>query len=145
MTSVYQGLARCRSWVRGWSCHTYKPGSIWIMQIIKNLYTDVAWPWFFLCWCNVLRWIWCLWCYSECISTPGKLENMPGHGGNRTYDLASPLTVLELDYLADLWSCARCLVFKLHFFYFLNMRQSRIKKTAPFQQIAHAAFDCTVI
>jgi hypothetical protein len=29
---------------------------------------------FFLCWCNVLRWIWCLWCYSECISTPGKLE-----------------------------------------------------------------------
>jgi hypothetical protein len=25
-------------------------------------------------WCNVLRWIWCLWCYSECISTPGKLE-----------------------------------------------------------------------
>jgi hypothetical protein len=19
---------------------------------------------FFLCWCNVLRWIWCLWCYS---------------------------------------------------------------------------------
>jgi hypothetical protein len=28
----------------------------------------------FLCWCYVLRWIWCLWCYSECISTPGKLE-----------------------------------------------------------------------
>jgi hypothetical protein len=56
-----------------WSCHTYKPGSIWIMQIIKNLYT-VAWPWFFLCWCNILRWIWCLRCYSECISTLGKLE-----------------------------------------------------------------------
>ena len=32
------------------------------------------------------------------------LKNMPGHGGNRTYDLASPLTVLELEleYLADL-------------------------------------------
>jgi hypothetical protein len=29
---------------------------------------------FFLCWCCVLRWIWCLWCYSECISTPGNLE-----------------------------------------------------------------------
>jgi hypothetical protein len=28
----------------------------------------------FLCWCNVLRWIWCLWCSSECISTSGKLE-----------------------------------------------------------------------
>ena len=29
---------------------------------------------FFLCWCYLLRWIWCLWCFSECISTPGKLE-----------------------------------------------------------------------
>ena len=28
----------------------------------------------FLCWCNVLRWIWCLWCYSECVYPPGKLE-----------------------------------------------------------------------
>ena len=28
---------------------------------------------FFLCWCCVLRWIWYLWCYSECISTPGEL------------------------------------------------------------------------
>ena len=25
--------------------------------------------------------------YSECISTPVSLKNMPGHGGNRTYDL----------------------------------------------------------
>ena len=23
----------------------------------------------------------CLWCYSECISTPGKLKNLPDHGG----------------------------------------------------------------
>jgi hypothetical protein len=105
-----------------WSCHTYKPGSIWIMQIIKNLYT-VAWPWFFLCWCNVLRWIWCLWCYSECIYPHrASLKNMPVHDGNRTYDLASPRTVLELEYLVDLWRCARRLVFKLHFSYFLNMR-----------------------
>jgi hypothetical protein len=29
---------------------------------------------FFMCWCYLLRWIWCLWCFSECISTPGKLE-----------------------------------------------------------------------
>jgi hypothetical protein len=29
---------------------------------------------FFLYWCNVLRWTWCLWCYWECISTQGKLE-----------------------------------------------------------------------
>ena len=49
------------------------------------------------------------------------LKNMPVHDGNRTYDLASPLTVLELEYLADLSPCARCLVFKLHFSYFLNM------------------------
>ena len=27
---------------------------------------------------------------------------------------------VELEYLADLWLCARCLVFKLHFFYLLN-------------------------
>jgi hypothetical protein len=30
--------------------------------------------WYLLCLCNVLRWIRCLWCYSECISTPGRLE-----------------------------------------------------------------------
>jgi hypothetical protein len=35
----------------------------------------------------VLRWIWCLWCYSECASTPGKLKSLLGHGGNRTRDL----------------------------------------------------------
>ena len=35
----------------------------------------------------------CLWCYSECIYTPGKLKNLPDHGGNRTRDLwfASPM------------------------------------------------------
>jgi hypothetical protein len=27
---------------------------------------------FCVCWCYVLRWIWCLWCYSECASTPGQ-------------------------------------------------------------------------
>ena len=34
----------------------------------------------------------CLWCYSESISTLGKLRNMPEYDGNRTYDLwyASP-------------------------------------------------------
>ena len=29
----------------------------------------------------------CLWCYSECISTPGKLKNLRDHGGNQTRDL----------------------------------------------------------
>ena len=35
----------------------------------------------------------CLRCYSEFISTLGKLNNMHDHGGNRTYDLwnASPM------------------------------------------------------
>ena len=28
-----------------------------------------------------------LWCYSEFISTPGKLKNMPDYDGNETYDL----------------------------------------------------------
>jgi hypothetical protein len=41
----------------------------------------------------------CLWCYSECISTPDKLENMPGHGGNRTYDL---------------WSTKKIMITRLH-------------------------------
>jgi hypothetical protein len=31
-----------------------------------NLYSKI---WHFCgCWCYVLRWIWCLWCYSECAS-----------------------------------------------------------------------------
>ena len=25
----------------------------------------------------------CLWCHSECISSPGKLKNLPDHGGTR--------------------------------------------------------------
>ena len=38
-------------------------------------------------------------CYSECISTPGKLKNQPDHGGNRTRDLwfASPM-LYQLSY-----------------------------------------------
>ena len=40
-----------------------------------------------------------LWCYSECISTPGKLKNQPDHGGNRTRDLwfGSPM-LSQLNY-----------------------------------------------
>jgi hypothetical protein len=34
-------------------------------ELIKQLVSC-----FFLCWCYVLRWIWCLWCYADCISTP---------------------------------------------------------------------------
>ena len=35
----------------------------------------------------------CLWCYSECVPTPGMLKNLPDHGGNGTRDLwlASPM------------------------------------------------------
>ena len=42
-----------------------------LLYLIKN---SCSW---FLCWCNVRRWIWCLWCYSECISTPGKPDKYP--------------------------------------------------------------------
>ena len=31
--------------------------------------------------------------YSEFISTLGKLKNMPGHGGNRKYDLCFAISV----------------------------------------------------
>ena len=51
-------------------------------------------------WCYVLRCRMCLWCYSECISTPGKLKNLPDHGGNRTHDLkwfANPM-LYQLSY-----------------------------------------------
>jgi hypothetical protein len=50
-----------------------------------NLYSKI---WHFCgCWCYVLRWIWSLWCYSECASTPGKLKSLPDHSGNETHDL----------------------------------------------------------
>ena len=50
-------------------------------------------------WCYVLRWIWCLWCYSEYASTPAKLKSLLGHGGNRTCDLwdTSPM-LCQLSY-----------------------------------------------
>ncbi len=49
-------------------------------------------------------------CYSECISTPGKLKNQPDHGGNRTRDLwfASLIFLLE--------SFILTLSFKVHIF-----------------------------
>ena len=42
----------------------------------------------------------CLWCYSECASTPGKLKRLLGHGGNRTRDLwdTSPM-LCQLSYV----------------------------------------------
>ena len=45
--------------------------------------------------------------YSECISTPGKLENMPDHSGNRTYNLwnTSPM-LCQLSYAV--WSVRVC-------------------------------------
>jgi hypothetical protein len=43
------------------------------MKCNKSKITAIPERELFLCWCNVLRWIWCLWCYSECISTPGKI------------------------------------------------------------------------
>ena len=39
----------------------------------------------------------CWWCYSECISTLGKLKNLPDHGGNRTRDLWFPM-LCQLSY-----------------------------------------------
>ena len=43
--------------------------------------------------------LWCLWCYSECASTPGKLITLPDHGGNRTRDLWDTSSMLyQLSY-----------------------------------------------
>ena len=56
--------------------------------------------WLKLCSVGTHRYTGCLRCYSECISTPSELEKyMPGHGGNRTYDLwnTSPM-LCQLSY-----------------------------------------------
>ena len=37
-----------------------------------------------MCWWDVLKWTWCLWCYSECASTLGKLKHLADHSGNRS-------------------------------------------------------------
>jgi hypothetical protein len=57
--------------------------SRWGCKILKFKLNQL----FCVCWCYVLRSIWCLRCYSEYSSTPGKLKSLLGHGGNRTRDL----------------------------------------------------------
>ena len=36
-------------------------------------------------WGNIINW--CLWCYSECASRPGKLKSLPDHGENATFGI----------------------------------------------------------
>jgi hypothetical protein len=43
-----------------------------------------------------IMYVLCLWCYSECASTPGKLKSLPDHSGNRTRDLWVTSTRFEL-------------------------------------------------
>ena len=61
-----QESSRCRkgcvSQSKYWDCHDFL--------------------WCYVLWCGI-----CLCCYSECISTPGKLKNLPDHGGNQTHDI----------------------------------------------------------
>jgi hypothetical protein len=49
-------------------------GAMALTTMLINSSLATAKFWYLLCWCIVLRWIRCLWCYSECISTPGRLE-----------------------------------------------------------------------
>ena len=59
----------------------------------------IKYSYFFVCSCYVFRWIWCLRCYCECSSTPGRLKSLLGHGGNRTLDLWYPSPMLcQLSY-----------------------------------------------
>jgi hypothetical protein len=58
---------------------SYAVRSVWVcdiseLSLVPSISMQSSNHDFFLCWFYVLRWIWCLWCYSECISTPGKLE-----------------------------------------------------------------------
>ena len=60
---------------------------VWPVFKTKLDKNAISFTLYLLCWCNVLRWIRCLWCYSECISPGQAWKNMPGHSGNRTYDI----------------------------------------------------------
>jgi hypothetical protein len=42
------------------------------------------------------------WCYSECVSTLGRLKSLPDHGGNRTHDLWDTLCCTCLQCRASL-------------------------------------------
>jgi hypothetical protein len=58
-------------YMSSWMCDTNVP-----QWIVFYAFQQCCVIMIFLCWCYVLRWIWCLWCYSSgvYISTPGKLE-----------------------------------------------------------------------
>jgi hypothetical protein len=60
-------LFKRRYW--GIACSSLKPVKLTYWKHIGRSIIRMS-----LCWCCVLRWIWCLWCYSECISTPGELD-----------------------------------------------------------------------
>jgi hypothetical protein len=68
ITSFLIRLSQASQTHMSWLLYSYSIYDNLISSIIMSLIM------IFLCWCNVLRWIRCLWCYSECISTPGKLE-----------------------------------------------------------------------
>jgi hypothetical protein len=65
-------LFKRRYW--GIACSSLKPVKLTYWKHIGRSIIRMSLLLFFLCWCCVLRWIWCLWCYSECISTPGELD-----------------------------------------------------------------------
>ena len=44
----------------------------------------------------------CLWCYSECVSTAGKLKNQPGHSGFRNITHSNQLDLVAQ--LAEHWT-----------------------------------------
>ena len=74
----------------------FNPQSSWgkILRLVQVVtgggyeWTDDLLNMICLCWCYVLRWIWCWWCYSECISTQGKLEK---YLSSRAYFSSLPL------------------------------------------------------
>jgi hypothetical protein len=95
-----KGLKRLRGtlctlikWVNWLRYTAYTPelylnifSSVALHQLGQVLYVKTYSNDFCVCWCYVIRWIWCLWCYSECASTPGNLKSLPDHGGNQTRD-----------------------------------------------------------
>ena len=81
-------------------CHMLLRSSMWYFEPLFLPYQSYLEcnHCFYVSWCYVLRGKWCLWCYSEFISTLGKLRDMPDQGGNLTYELwnASPIIHLKI-------------------------------------------------
>jgi hypothetical protein len=96
MDRTFEMLAQCCA-----KCMSYAARSVRVFDISElSLVASISMQsnnHDLLCWCCVLRRIWCWWCYSDvsdCVSTPGKLQKYawPRWGSDlRARNLRTPL------------------------------------------------------